>query len=422
MQTTEKPKRPRGTGSVYQNKGSSIWCIKFYDRGRPVRESSHSTDRDVAEKLLRRRLAEVMVDAYVPRQNLKTDALIQDVFADYRVNGRKSNAEARWRLHLAEYFSRMKACDVKTDRIQCYTQHRLGQGAERATVNRELALLKHALRLAFKAGKLKTLPFIPMLKEDNIRRGFLEVDGYARLAIECAKVGLWLRGLLECAYSFGFRLGELRSMRVRQVNLLTGTLSLETSKNGEPREVFMTTAVRELITALVMGKKPDQFVFTRDGAPIGDFRKTWANVCTAAEVGNFHCPNCDEVIAVDSEEAPYRHCRREWGRSDLKYRGLIFHDLRRCAVRGLMRAGIPQKTAMATTGHVTVSVFNRYHIIAPADLQNATAKLEASQQLERQCLESHASQFGQSSGIFARKRGQTRETGIPTVSQPALPN
>ncbi|HYT20176.1 MAG TPA: tyrosine-type recombinase/integrase, partial [Candidatus Polarisedimenticolia bacterium] len=266
MQEPAKQKRARGSGSVYCNDGSAMQWIKFYDRGVSHRESSHSTDPKVAEKLLKRRLAEVETDTFVPRQNILVDEIIQDVLDDHLANGRKSteHVETRWRLHLAEFHSRMKACEVKSDRVQRYIQHRLDQGAERATINRECALLKRALRLALRSGKLKSLRYISMLKESNARRGFLELDGYARLAGECAQVGVWLRVLLETAYTFGFRLGELRSMRCRQVNLFTGTIALETSKNGEPRETYMTAGVRELLTALVVGKKPDDFVFTRD--------------------------------------------------------------------------------------------------------------------------------------------------------------
>jgi integrase len=422
MEPEKKPKRARGSGSIYHN-GSSVWWIKFYDRGKPMPESSHSTDHAVAERLLKRRLAEVMTDTFVPRQNIKVDALIEDVLDDHRANDRKSteNVEARWRLHLAEFFSRVKACDVKTDRVQRYIKHRLDQGAERATVNRELALLKRALRLAFRSGKLKALPYVPMLKESNTRRGFLELEGYARLANECAKVGLWLRALLEIAYTFGFRLGELRSMRCRQLNLLAGTISLETSKNGEPREAYMTTSVRELLTALIVGKKPDDFVFTRDGAPLGNFRKTWANVCVAAGVGAFHCPWCDDVVTPDAD-GEYAHCGREWGRSDLDYRGLIFHDLRRCAVRGLIRAGVSQKVAMSISGHKTIAVFQRYQIVSPADQKDATRKLEASQEEERELLKSQASDFGQSSGIVARKTVQTGQASISAEAPAVLPN
>jgi len=147
---------------------------------------------------------------------------------------------------------------------------------------------------------------------------------------------LWLRALLETAYTFGFRLGELRSLRYRQVNLLDGVIALETSKNGEPREAYMTASVRELLSALAAGKNPDDFVFTRDdGSHLRDFRKTWAHCCVAARVATYHYPTCDEKVVADSDGA-YLHCGREWRRCDLKYRGLIFHDLRRCGVRGLM--------------------------------------------------------------------------------------
>jgi integrase len=418
----EKPQpRPRGSGSIFTN-GSAILWIGFSDRGRKYRESSHSTDPTVAEKLLQKRLAEIQCDVFVPRQNIKIDELIKDALNDYTSNGRKSteHAETRWKLHLAEFFSRLKVCDLGTERVQRYIQHRLDQGAARATVNREIALLKFALHLGHKAGKVKTLPFIATLKENNARRGFLEPDGYAAMARETAKVGLWLRALLETAYTFGFRLGELRGMRVRQINLLSNTITLETSKNGEPRTAYMTTGVRQLLSALALRKKPDDYLFTReDGSPIQDFRKTWANVCVAAGVGWLHCPTCSEKIELDDTKRRYPHCGRKWRRCDLAYHGLIVHDLRRCAVRGLMRAGVAQKTAMLITGHKTISTFQRYHIVAPTELKEATCKLETSQQQERELLEHIGLSVGLSSDSLAQKTVHKPKMTLPT-SQTAV--
>jgi len=157
-------RRARGSGSIFKN-GSAVYWIKFHDRGIPRRESSHSTDHRVAEKLLKKRLAEVETKTYIPRENVRVDDLVADVFSDYRVNQQKStdDAERRWRLHLMRFFSRVRTCDVTTDRVRRYIDARLSEGAQAATVNRELAILKRAFNLARECTppKVKTVPYIP---------------------------------------------------------------------------------------------------------------------------------------------------------------------------------------------------------------------------------------------------------------------
>jgi integrase len=341
--------RPRGTGSVYQQKGRSTWWVKYYRNGKPIRESAHTDKVRVAEKLLQSRLNEVSAGTLIELKDRRAtiDELYAALLAEYRDNCRASivGAEQRWTSRLVKHFGGMRAVNLTTAALNRYVDWCREQDLSPATINRDLAALRRAFRLGQKAKTIRDVPYFPHLREADPRKGFVEEQRFRKLIENTSE--LWLRALVTTAYTFGFRRSELLSMRCEQINLLDRTITLHvgTTKSDEGREIKMTENVFVLLGVCVSGKTGDDYVFTRpDGARVHDFRKSWRALCKAAEVPK-----------------------------------LLFHDLRRSAVRNMVRRGIPERVAMQISGHKTRAVFERYNIVSEGDIAEAAKKIEAGQ-------------------------------------------
>ena len=108
--------------------------------------------------------------------------MADDFIREYRINGRESldDAQTRWNLHLKPVFVGMKAIEVTSDRVARYVDGRQQEGASNATINREVAALKRMFRLGQQStpAKVIRMPYFPHLRENNVRKGFLEDSQY----------------------------------------------------------------------------------------------------------------------------------------------------------------------------------------------------------------------------------------------------
>jgi integrase len=288
------------------------------------------------------------------------EALVQD----YRINRRKSLQGLIGRIdrHLGPALGALAHNEI-AEEIECYISERQEEGAPNATINRETSALRRMFRLAVNRRQIPAsdVPYIPHLKETNVRTGFLRDQLYDALARETGKIGLWLRTLFELGVTYGMRKGELLGLRVRQINLEEQLITLNPgeTKNGQGRNLRMSPKVFELVSEAIRGKAPEDYVFTREknargyrtrkGGHIVDMREAWGQATKAAG-----CPN------------------------------LLFHDLRRTGVRNLIRSGTNEKVAMSISGHKTRAVFDRYNIIDQSDLDAAMDKLEVWKRKQRQ--------------------------------------
>jgi integrase len=247
-----------------------------------------------------------------------------------------------WNAHLLPFFGKMKANRVSSADLRDYIEGRKRDKASNASINRELSILQSAFSLGYDENPRRVAAKLSFkrLPEAKPRAGFVEEAQYRAIAAKCTD--LYIRTMLALAYSFGFRKGELLSLRVSDCDLLAGTIRLRTSKNGEPRTVPLTGETRSLLASCITGKAADAPVFTRNGKIVSDFRGTWDAVTKAA--------GCE---------------------------GLLFHDLRRSAVRNMIRSGVPEVVCMSISGHKTRSVFDRYNIVSERDLAEAAKKIES---------------------------------------------
>jgi integrase len=191
-----------------------------------------------------------------------------------------------------------------------------------------------------------------------VRQGFFEREQYESVQ---AHLPDDIQPVIEFALLTGWRINsEVLTLEWRQVDFEGAEVRLEpgTTKNKQGRTFPFTTALRTLLEKRRREHKklkkaghiiPNVFwrmvAEERGGVkkpqPILRFEKEWKKACKAAG-----CP------------------------------GRIPHDLRRTAVRNLVRAGIPDSIAMKMTGHKTRSVFDRYDIASSTDFKDAARKLD----------------------------------------------
>ena len=337
-------------------KRGEIYWIRYYRAGKRHEESTRSPKRSDAERLLKLREGDVAKGVPISPAigRLTFDEAAKDLENEYLANGRRSIVGLRVRLKigLRPWFSGRRMVNLSTADIRAFITQRQADDAANGTINRELSALKRMFTLACQAGKLLAAPHIPMLQEDNVRRGFFERDQFEsvrrRLPVEVQPV-------VTFAYLTGWRINsEVLTLQWHQVDLRAGVVRLDpgTTKNRQGRS-FPFAALPELRDVLEERRAQTTilerqtgvivpWVFHRAGAPIKFYRRSWIAACRDAG-----CP------------------------------GRIPHDFRRTAVRNLVRAGVPERVAMMLTGHKTRSVFERYNVVSEADLGAGVAKLAA---------------------------------------------
>ena len=170
--------------------------------------------------------------------------------------------------------------------IETYITKQREDEKANATINRELELLRRALRLAHDRQLLPSIPKVRVLTENNTRQGFFERPD---LEAVVAALPAYLQDFTRFAYLTGWRKGEIISLKWTDVDRDAGAVRLraEAAKTGRGRTVMLEGDRAELIDRRWQARLCEKdgnvrvaaLVFHRDGEPVGDFRKAWGTAC-----------------------------------------------------------------------------------------------------------------------------------------------
>lgn len=362
--------------------GSGIWWIRWHD-AQGCRHREKVGSKSVAIKVAEKRRVDVRARKKLPElhRRVVTFGELAAAALEYSKKDKRDFANDKCRMRLPLTWWKDRAADsLAPEEIE--DKLASVQKWADATRNRVRALLSLTYNLGIRHGKVKENParLVQARPERNVRQGFVDDKQYSKLAD--ASPALWLRTMLALAYTYGWRAGELIELRVRQIDVSARTVRLEpgTTKNLEGRTIKMTTECFELVKACMDGKGPSAFLFTReDGKPVRSYRLAWEQLCARAGLGRFVCRTCNvpgSITGAAGRRCPT--CAKANQVGIYRYEGLLFHDLRRSAVRNLERGAIPRSVGMKITGHKTEAVYRRNAIVSEADVAAAVEKLERS--------------------------------------------
>ena len=293
-----------------------------------------------AERWARDLEAQVDAAGYVPDTRAAEQTTLGDVLTRYRDEISPMKRSAKTEIIRINAMLRRDVCHrtlvmLSSSDLASYRDERLKTVAP-ATVIRELNTIGHALEVAQREwgihltrnpAKLVRRPKAP---KGRSRR--LEGDEEAKLLAAANKSrNPWMGPLIVLAVETGMRRGELLGLRWKDVDLERRIAHLSVTKNGESRDVPLSSRAVATLDGLMQHPNRDaEQVFPVSGNAI---RLAWERLRERAGVGDLH-----------------------------------LHDLRHEAVSRLFEKGLDIMAVSTISGHKTMSMLKRYTHLRATDL------------------------------------------------------
>lgn len=319
------------------------WYIDYYVHGRRKREKIGPNKR-LAHRVLEKRKVELAEDKYLDKKKvakilfkdfaryyLETYAVKKRSFKTSFVSSIKKLVSEFGDFYLSEITPRM---------IEEY-QTKRSESVSPATVNRDLARLKHMFNKAIEWDQAKDNPVIKikMLRENNRRLRYLTQEQFERLVNRAPS---HFKPILIAARHTGMRKGEVLSLKWDQVDFRERFIYLTDTKNGETREIPMNQTLFGTLRAIPKHLHSPYVFHSTRGERYFNIRKLFVQTCKAAGIEDFR-----------------------------------FHDLRHTFASHLVMAGVGLYTVKELLGHKDIKMTLRYSHLSASHKRSAVEALDS---------------------------------------------
>lgn len=304
-------------------KRNNVWWVDFYYKGRRYREGVGRSKKQ-AEIVLGKRKAEARENRFFDIRktpDIRFDALAEEYLRYSKVNKKSFRTDVGFVKNLRLCFGGKRLSEITPKMVEEYKSARY-RHVKPATVNRELACLKHMFTLGIRWGKAFNNP-VKEVKLFREPRGSLRVLSREEEEKLLAAAAPHLRPIIITALNTGMRRGEVLNLTWEDVDFEQGFIAISNTKNGEMRKVPIS---KRLTRTLKSGKKIGQYMFCKaDGNKYGNIVKAFRSAVKRSGI---------------------KYCR--------------FHDLRHTFATRLVMAGVDLVTVKELLGHKTLSMTVRY--------------------------------------------------------------
>ncbi|MHB8110007.1 MAG: tyrosine-type recombinase/integrase [Syntrophorhabdaceae bacterium] len=334
-------------------KRGQIWWMSFMCDGKQLRRSTQTRDKKTATIIYHKVMTKMAEGKWLESKSERKETfqeMMQKYMREHSVLKKRSTLRDEASLkHLLPFFSDRLISKIRPSLVSSYKSARLLSGAAPATVNRELALLKHAFNLAVKEWEwIEDNPIlrVSMEKEPPAKDRWLAEDEERKVISTSPN---WLTDIIIFALDTGCRRGEILSLSWKHLDLTKSMVTIFGKKTGEWRGIPLTRRVSEMLAAKQAGRKVlplrEELVFMHPtGRTVNIHELRWAFELTLTQ-------------------------------ADIK--DLRFHDLRHTFATRLAQQGIDLFTIQKLLGHKSFGTTQRYAHHCAESLRRGINALDA---------------------------------------------